>query len=111
MTDTAHRVIGPVPVDEGRAWLAVFDSYDPRTYDLYYIVTLLERGVPAARFVAAVFPYWDPEHWDHPAHVARLHAALRDAALAGRTNTSYAGSHVAWHRAGGRLAAPEARGD
>jgi hypothetical protein len=90
-------------MDGSRAWSAVFDSYDPRTHDLYYIVTVLRDGTPETRFVAAVVPLWDPECWDDPRHAPRLLQALGEAAAAGRTHTAYQGTHMAWRRAGGPL--------
>jgi len=81
----------PTPLDAGRSWTAAFDSYNERTLDLYYIITLHEGGRPVARFMAELFPSWDVVDWAAARHRESLRRAIHEVAASGRTNTAYRG--------------------
>ena len=81
-----------VPIDHTRSWTAVFESFDERKLDLYYIVTLYEEGKQADRFIVCVFPWWAGEDWADPTATCHLQEAIHAVAVTGRTNTDYKGS-------------------
>ena len=63
------------------AWTAVFDSYDQRNDDLYYVVSIHEAGHEVTRFMIQLFPSWAGESWAEAAETApknaRVHCARR----------------------------------
>ncbi|GGM85778.1 hypothetical protein ACFFX1_29560 [Dactylosporangium sucinum] len=72
----------PDPLDGHRSWTARFDSFNQRTDDLYYVVSIHEDGRVVRRFVVNVWPWED------------LAAALRRLAAGGVTNTDYPGYNL-----------------
>lgn len=72
----------PVAGGDGRTWTAAFDSYDSRTEDLYYVLSLWLDGQVVDRFVVSVFPSGDPRD------------ALARLAAGGVTNTEYHGYNL-----------------
>ncbi|WP_238007980.1 hypothetical protein KZZ52_04495 [Dactylosporangium sp. AC04546] len=72
----------PDPLDVHRSWTARFDSFNQRTDDLYYVVSIHEDGVAVRRFVVNVWP------WDD------LAVELRRLAAGGVTNTDYPGYNL-----------------
>jgi hypothetical protein len=81
----------PVAIDGRRSWTAVFDSYDQRNDDVYYVVTVHGGTPEAARFVVQVPLYWAGDDWTGPEFVERLRPELHALASTGRTNTRYRG--------------------
>jgi hypothetical protein len=69
----------PVAGGGGHLWTAAFDSYDSRTENLYYLISVLLDGQVVRRFVVSVTPCDDPRD-----ELARL-------AAGGVTNTAYRG--------------------
>ena len=69
----------PVTGGGGRLWTAAFDSYDSRTEDVYYVLSVHVDGRVERRFVVSVTPWGDPA-----GELARL-------AAGGVTNTAYRG--------------------
>ncbi len=69
----------PVAGDDGLTWTAALDSYDSRTEDLYYVLSLWRDGRLVDRFVVSVLPFGDPTD------------ALATLAAGGVTNTAYRG--------------------
>ena len=91
MSYAAPQFAERIPIDATRSWTAEFESFNERTLDLYYIVTVHDGVRPAATFIAEVFPWWSVEKWDDPAFVGRLRDALHEVAVTGRSNTAYRG--------------------
>lgn len=81
----------PVAIDETRAWTAVFDSYDQRNDNGYYVVTLLEAGREPRRFMAQVDVGWAGEDWQAPAFASGLRSRIDWVARQGKANTAYPG--------------------
>lgn len=77
-----------------RSWTGVFDSYDQRNDDVYYVITILEDGKEVARFMAQVGIAWAGDDWTGPEFTERLRRDLAEVAASGTTNTSYTGPMV-----------------
>ena len=79
----------PVAIDEHRSWTATFESYNQRTDDVYYVITVAGGG----RFMAEVSPRSiGGDDWTGPEFEAELRERIHAAALRGRTNTEYRGA-------------------
>jgi hypothetical protein len=74
----------------GSAWTAEFESYNQRTDDVYYVVTVLDGAGPPVRFMANVVPP-PGDDWTGPAFAEGLREQLHQVAAMGRTNTGYTG--------------------
>ena len=72
----------PIAGAGGRAWTAAVDSYDSRTEDLYYVLSVHDGGRVVDRFVVSVLPSGDPSD------------ALARLAAGGVTNTTYRGYNL-----------------
>jgi hypothetical protein len=94
MSFTFPEFSQPTPIDAQRAWTAVFDSYDQRNDDVYYLVTLREAGHEVGRFFVQVSVSWAGDDWTGPAFLDRLRNEIDRVARTGKTNTSYRGSMV-----------------
>ena len=81
----------PTAIDRQRAWTATLDSYDQRTDDVYYVVTVHAGAGDVTRFVAQVSLWWAGDDWTGPGFVERLRAEIHAVASTGRTNTPYTG--------------------
>jgi hypothetical protein len=84
----------PVALDERRAWTAVFDSYDQRHDDVYYVLTVREQGREVARFMAQTWVQGDD--WTTTAFLDDLRDQLHQVAVTGATNTRYTGAMGPW---------------
>lgn len=94
MTFTFPSFDTPTSLDGHRSWTAVFDSYDQRNDDLYYVIVIHEAGREVKRFMVQLFPSWAGEDWVEPAFTQGLHAELQEHAAEGKTNTAYTGPIV-----------------
>jgi len=81
----------PAAIDEKRSWTAVFDSYDQRNDNGYYVVTLLEAGREPRRFMAQIDVGWAGDNWQTPAFAAGLKSRIDWVARQGKANTAYTG--------------------
>jgi hypothetical protein len=79
----------PVAIDDDRSWTAVFDSYDQRNDDIYYIITIARAGRPADRLVAQIWPSWAGDDWTTRDFGERLRSQLHAIATQGESNTDY----------------------
>lgn len=82
----------PTRLPDGRAWTAVFESYDQRNDDVYYYVTLTEEGRDAAGFHVRVCVPPEGEGSSGPALRGLLRGEIHRVAESGRANTEYQGS-------------------
>lgn len=82
----------PNPLAGGSSWVAVFDSYDQRNDDVYYVIIVRDGQREVARFMAQVGLWWAGNDWTGPGFVERLRKELEPIASSGRSNTSYRGS-------------------
>jgi len=82
----------PTPIDPAHSWTATFESYDQRNDDAYYVVTIHEGGAPIARFMVQVWLSWAGDDWSRPEFAERLRREIHEAAVTGKTNTSYIGA-------------------
>lgn len=85
------QFLTPNQIGGSRAWTARFDSYDQRNEDCYYAITILDGGVPTARFITRIDLSWVGDDWTSPGFAGRLRDELHEAALSGRSNTDYPG--------------------
>lgn len=94
MKATWPQFLKPTRLGDGRAWTAVFDSYDQRNDDVYYYVTIVEAGGdPRGFFVKAAVPP-EGESSAGPALRSLLREEIHRLAEEGRSNTDYSGSLV-----------------
>lgn len=79
----------PIAIDGQHSWTAVLDSFNQRTDDLYYRLTLHHRNQPVACFMAqaACWTSLDGEEL-----VSDVREQLHAVASTGATNTSYQGA-------------------
>jgi hypothetical protein len=81
-----------VPLEGAKTWSASFDSYDQRTDDCYYLVTLFEEGRELARFMVVVFLAGVNGGADSSTALAeRLREELARHARTMKSNTDYIG--------------------
>jgi hypothetical protein len=92
MSFTFPEFSQPTAIDAQRAWTAVFESYDQRNDDAYYIVTLHEAGRSVERFFVQVGLHWAGDDWTGPEFLDRLRDEIDRVARTGKSNTSYRGS-------------------
>jgi hypothetical protein len=77
----------PMPLSVDRVWTAAFQSYDQRHDDVYYTVMIhTETLLEVARFTARVSLWWAGDDWTSAEFGTRLHTALLEVALTGKTN-------------------------
>lgn len=90
MDDLFPHFSDPQLLPDGRTWTAEYESFNPRTDDVYYYVTL-GGGVATSYFVrVSTMGYPEREkEWEHVRQRVALHAE------AGVPNTEYEGS-VPW---------------
>jgi hypothetical protein len=81
----------PVVIDAERSWTAVFESYDQRNDDVYYVVTVHQTGHESVSFMVQVGLSWAGDDWTGPGFVERLGKEIHQVAATGKTNTSYTG--------------------
>ena len=81
----------PVALDANLSWIASFDSYNQRTEDIYYAITVIDACGASHRFIAQVG--LDPAFDDVTtrAFVVWLQDELHRVATTGITNTTYRG--------------------
>ena len=84
-----------VPIDATRSWSAIFDSYDQRNEDCYYVVTLYEGGQESKRIMAQIALHAD-DGFHVPGFTDRLHQEIHAVAVTGKSNTAYRGSLADW---------------
>ncbi len=89
-------------IDDHRSWNAVFDSYDARNDDCYYVVTLCSIGCPTARFMVVV-SLLDLDDWTTTGFIEAVRMKVGDVAVRGESNTEYRGLESSWRKAGGEL--------
>jgi hypothetical protein len=99
MEFTWPRFDEPTAIDERRSWTAVFESYDQRNEDIYYVVALAEDGREVARFMVRADQSRTGDDWTGPDFVEDLRRDLHRVAVTGRTNTGYTGPMVRRPRA------------
>jgi hypothetical protein len=80
------------PLDGKRAWTAKLDSYDQRSDDCYYVVSVWNGEQAGASFMAKIGLAWVGDDWSEPAFSTRLREELANVARGGVTNTDYRGS-------------------
>ena len=73
-------------LDAQRTWSARFDSYNQRTDDVYYRVTIKEGGSEGAPFMVEAGVAWLGD-LQGPQFVEKLRGQIRDLAAAGKANT------------------------
>ena len=79
-----------VPLDGNRSWSATFDSFDQRTDDCYYVVTLHDGANESARFMVKAGLGWVKDNeWSAPSFEAGLRDELHALAAQGKSNTDY----------------------
>ncbi len=88
------QFLKPTRLPDGRAWTAVFESYDQRNDEAYYYVTLTEEGRDPAGFFVRVMAPPEGEGSKGAALRGLLREEIHRAAEAGRANTDYSGSLV-----------------
>lgn len=88
------QFLKPTRLSDGRAWTAVFDSYNQRHDDVYYYVTVVEEGRDPNGFFVQVSVPPEGEGSAGPALRSFLRAEIDRLADAGRPNTDYRGSLV-----------------
>ncbi|MDY0298022.1 MAG: hypothetical protein RB296_11960 [Acidobacteriota bacterium] len=91
MNFTWPRFDEPIAIDERHSWTALFDSYDQRNENAYYIVTLLEPGRTAGRFMARIDMGWSGDDWTTAEFVSGVRSRVDWVARQGKTNTGYTG--------------------
>ncbi|MBP2329189.1 hypothetical protein JOF56_009574 [Kibdelosporangium banguiense] len=91
MTFTFPQFDQPNTLDADRTWVALYDSYDQRNEDAYYVITVHDGEHETARFVAKVGLWWAEDDWTSSDFVDRLRRELHHLAGEGETNTSYQG--------------------
>ncbi len=64
------------PLDGERSWVAVYDSYDQRNDDVYYVITVHSNGHDACS-TARVSLWWAGDDWTGPQFADRLRDELR----------------------------------
>ena len=77
-------------LDAQRTWSARFDSYNQRTDDVYYRVTIKDGGSEGAPFMVEAGVAWLGD-LQGPQFVEKLRGQIRDLAAAGKANTDYEG--------------------
>lgn len=92
MGSTFPQFPEPTPLDAERAWTAMFESFDQRNDDIYYVVDIHEGGKRTARFIVQVWPNLPPDEWDGPAFVEKVRQEIAKVAATNKTNTSYIGA-------------------
>lgn len=90
MSDEFPQFEAQTPLSSTRSWTARFDSYNERTEDCYYVITIHEGSEPVARFMVVV-----------PADLPTLLSSLQELAAGGLSNTPYRGSLAYWLESGG----------
>ncbi len=80
------------PIEGGRAWTAVFDSYDQRNDDCYYLVTLFDGESVVSQLMAQVGMWWAGDDWTSAEFLERLRKEIHSVAATGKSNTEYRGS-------------------
>jgi hypothetical protein len=91
MEFTWPRFDHPNAIDERRSWTAVFESYDQRNEDIYYVVAVSEDGREVDRFMVQVWQHRADDDWTGPDFVEDLRGDIHRVAATGRTNTGYTG--------------------
>ena len=79
------------PLENGRSWLAWFDSYDQYREYIYYRVLLVDGDVPGAKIMARVGTPMGPEineNWRHPDFERELYRGIAGIAADGVSNTT-----------------------
>jgi hypothetical protein len=84
----------PTLIDAQRSWTAVFESFDQRNDDIYYVVDIQENGYSVARFLAQVWLNPLNSAWDDPAFIRGVRREIHKVAVTGKTNTSYLGKMI-----------------
>lgn len=95
----------PIPIDATRSWTALFNTYDQRTDDCYYIITLHGGGTSERRIMAEISLC--AQDLSDPGFAGWLKRQLHDVAASGRPNTEYKGSMEEWMKGGGRYPVDE----
>jgi hypothetical protein len=85
-----------MPLDGNRAWTAIFDSYDQRNDDCYYLVTLYRDGAPDSQFMVQIGMWWAGDDWTSTEFIDRLKSEISAVAATGKSNTDYTGSVASW---------------
>lgn len=88
------QFLKPTRLSDGRAWTAVFDSFDQRNDDVYYYVTVVEEGRDPSGFFVQVSVPPEGEGSAGPALRSFLRAEINRLADDGCPNTDYNGSLV-----------------
>lgn len=79
----------PQRLADGRRWTAVFDSYDQRLDNIYYVIAVIGLDGVAQRLVAQVSFFGDD--WSVPAFRETIERGLAEVAARGESNTAYLG--------------------
>ncbi len=81
------------PLSSGRSWSAVFESFDQKNDDLYYVISIYRAGYELSRFMVKIFD--DPSAGvSREEREKRIENDLFNCAKEGRPNTSYRGSSI-----------------
>lgn len=84
----------PQQLDGQRTWTAVFDSYDQRNDELYYVVDIHDGEEAPTRIMAQVWPGLPDDQWTEPVFAETVRADIARVAATGRSNTPYTGPMV-----------------
>ncbi|MBL9016078.1 MAG: hypothetical protein JNL83_17965 [Myxococcales bacterium] len=77
------------PLDGGRSWTAMFDSYDQYRENVYYLVRLFQGEVWIDEFMVEIGTEWTGDDWTVPTFLPELTRRISEVAATGKTNTPY----------------------
>lgn len=77
------------PLDGGRSWTAMFDSYDQYRENVYYLVRLFQGEVRIDEFMVEIGTEWAGDDWTVPRFLPELTRRIAEVAATGKTNTAY----------------------
>lgn len=72
----------PNALDSDRTWVAIYDSYDQRNDDAYYVIVVSEGGYEVCRFTTRIALWWAGDDWTDAQFINRLRVELH--AMAGK---------------------------
>ena len=79
----------PTSLPNSATWTATFDSYNQRTEEVYYCITVHTLDSQPVSFMACVDYAWATDGMDEEAIAHGLKVRLGEIALTGKTNTTY----------------------
>ncbi len=79
----------PILLSNGYSWSAGFDSYNQRTDEVYYMVTLHAAGRDPISFMVCVDYAWATDNMSEEEIATGLRKLIAEVAATGKTNTRY----------------------